>query len=59
MQLQTNAAAHVRANFSSIFGSKSLVPMMDLYLSLDIPADKSVLKHLDEGAATWVSFLPC
>jgi hypothetical protein len=50
IHIQTTAAADVRANFSNIFGAKSLIPMMDLYLILDVAADKSVLKYADAGS---------
>jgi hypothetical protein len=47
--LQTPAALTLRLNFSSLFTPKSLGTMMDLDLSLDVVADKSVLKY-SEGA---------
>ncbi|CEQ41248.1 SPOSA6832_02942 [Sporobolomyces salmonicolor] len=48
--LQTPVAPSVRSTFSCIFAPKSLTMLMDLDLTLDVAADKSVLKWSESGA---------
>ncbi|GAA5904644.1 hypothetical protein JCM5296_003614 [Sporobolomyces johnsonii] len=48
--LQTPAASSIRSTFSCIFAPKSLAMLMDLELTLNVAADKSVLKWSEGGA---------
>lgn len=51
MHLQIAPNPTVRANFSALFSAKSLSTMMDLDLSLEVAADKTVLRWTEDGEA--------